>query len=152
MRQAFRIVRVAYAATAFTGEGSALYGGRWNSPGARVVYVSASASLAALETLVHLNPSLRFNYLLFRIEFDERLIEKIPARDLPAGWRDEPPPPATKHVGDAWVKQVRSAVLELPSVIIPSESNFLLNTSHPDFKSIIVGKGEPFSFDSRLLA
>jgi RES domain-containing protein len=49
------------------------------------------------------------------------------------------------------VKQARSAVLELPSVIIPSESNFLLNTSHPDFKLITIGKPEAFSFDSRLV-
>lgn len=151
MRQAFRIVRGAYAATAFTGEGAALTGGRWNSPGVRVVYTSASASLAALETLVHLNPAMRFKYAIFRIEFDERLVEKLPSASLPAGWRDEPPPPATKHHGDAWVRQARTAVLELPSVMIPGESNFLLNTSHPDFKSIAIGKAEAFSFDSRLL-
>jgi RES domain-containing protein len=151
MRQAFRIVRESYAATAFTGEGAALTGGRWNSPGARAVYTSASASLAALETLAHLNPAMRFKYLIFRIEFDERLVEELPPASLPAGWRDEPPPPATKRLGDAWVKQARSAVLELPSVIIPGESNFLLNTAHPDFKSITIGKAEVFSFDSRLV-
>jgi RES domain-containing protein len=151
MRQAFRIIRETYAATAFTGEGAALTGGRWNSPGARVVYTSASASLAALETLVHLNPALRFKYLIFQIEFDEALVENIPPAILPAGWRDEPPPPATKRLGDAWVKQARSAVLELPSVIIPCESNFLLNISHPDFKSITISKAGAFFFDSRLL-
>ena len=107
MRQAFRIVREAHAATAFTGEGAALTGGRWNSPGVRVVYTSASASLAALETLVHLNPAMRFKYVIFSIEFDERLVEKLPPASLPAGWRDEPPPPATKRLGDAWVKQAR---------------------------------------------
>jgi RES domain-containing protein len=151
MRQAFRLVRTTFAAAAFTGEGAALAGGRWNSPGMRVVYTSSSASLAALETLVHLNPAMRFSYLLFPIEFDDLLVEKLPPADLPAGWRDEPPPPATKRLGDAWVKQARSAVLQLPSVIIPAESNFLLNTSHPDFKSIIIGKPEIFSFDHRLL-
>lgn len=151
MRQAFRIVREAHAATAFTGEGAALHGGRWNSPGARVVYTSASASLAALETLVHLNPAMRFKYVIISIEFDERLVEIIPPASLPAGWRDEPPPPSTKRLGDAWAKQARSAVLELPSVIIPGESNFLLNTVHPDFKSIAIGKAEAFFFDTRLI-
>ncbi len=102
MRQAFRIVRETHAATAFTGEGAALYGGRWNSPGARVVYTSASASLAALETLVHLNPALRFNYVIFSIEFDERLVEKIPPASLPAGGgtsRRHPPPNASAMPG-----------------------------------------------------
>ena len=51
MRRAYRIVREKFAATAFTGEGAALTGGRWNSPGTHVVYTSATASLAALETL-----------------------------------------------------------------------------------------------------
>jgi RES domain-containing protein len=151
MRQAFRIVRESYAATAFTGEGAVLYGGRWNFPGARVVYASASASLAALEMLVHLNPALHFNYLIFSIEFDAALVEKTPPASLPADWRDEPPPPSTKRLGDFWVKQARSAVLELPSSIIPGESNFLLNASHPDFKSINISKPEEFFFDSRLL-
>ena len=94
MRQAFRIVREAYAATAFTGEGAALMGGRWNSPGARVVYTSATASLAALETLVHLNPALHFKYLIFPIEFDERLVEKVPpASTFPVGGTNPRHPP-----------------------------------------------------------
>lgn len=151
MRLAYRIVRERFASAAFTGEGAALTGGRWNSPGIRVVYTSATTSLAALETLVHLNPAMRFNYLLFPIEFDESLIENLPLASLPAGWRDEPPPPSTKRLGDAWVKAARFAVLQLPSVIIPSETNYLLNTTHPDFKSITIGKPEPFSFDQRLL-
>jgi RES domain-containing protein len=150
MRQAFRIVRESYAATAFTGEGAALYGGRWNSPGARVVYTSASASLAALEILVHLNPAQHFRYLILSIEFVATVVEKTPLASLPTGWRDEPPPPSTKRLGDSWVKQARSAVLELPSVIIPGESNLLLNVSHPDFKFIKISKPEEFFFDSRL--
>lgn len=152
MRQAWRIVREKHAATAFTGEGAALAGGRWNSRGVRVVYTSASTSLAALETLVHLNPLMRFKYLVFRIEFEESLVEAVTFPTLPADWRDEPPPPSTKHFGDLWVKQRRSAVLELPSSIIPGESNYLLNTSHPDFTTITIGKPEPFAFDHRLLA
>ncbi|MCB1079902.1 MAG: RES family NAD+ phosphorylase, partial [Verrucomicrobiae bacterium] len=61
------------------------------------------------------------------------------------------PPPSTKDIGDLWVRQARSAVLELPSVIIPTEPNYLLNPSHPDFKKIVIGKAEPFAFDPRLL-
>jgi RES domain-containing protein len=151
MRRAYRIVREKFAASAFTGEGAALTGGRWNSPGTHVVYTSATASLAALETLVHLNPAMPFNYLLIPIEFDERLIEKIQLASLPGDWREEPPPPSTKRLGDAWAKSARSAILELPSVIIPGETNYLLNTSHPDFKSITLGKPESFAFDHRLI-
>ena len=54
-------------------------------------------------------------------------------------------------IGGPWVKEARSAVLELPSVIILGEPNYLLNPAHPDFQKIIIGKPQPFSFDPRLL-
>ncbi len=149
MRQAWRIVKEKHAATAFSGEGARLYGGRWNSPGTSVVYTSGSRALAALESLVHLNPPVMFSYVALSAGFDEALVEK--AVELPADWRDQPVPASTKAIGDLWVKEARSAVLELPSVIIPGESNFLINPAHPDFQKIAIGKPEPFGFDSRLL-
>jgi len=151
MIQAFRMVREKYAASAFSGEGALRHGGRWNSPGVRLVYTSATVSLAALETLVHLNPQMRFKYVVFPIEFDEGLVEKVTVSSLPADWQVEPPPLSTKHLGDPWVKQVRSAVLELPSVIVPGESNYMINISHPDFKTLTIGEPETFSFDPRLM-
>lgn len=148
-RQAWRIVKEKHAATAFSGEGARLFGGRWNSRGMSLVYTSGTKALAALESLVHLNPPVIFKYLTIPIEFDEALVEKVAV--LPADWNDMPPPPSTKAIGDLWTKQARSAVLELPSVIIPGESNYLLNPAHPDFNKIVIGKPEPFSFDPRLL-
>ena len=131
--------------------GAAVTSGRWNSHGIRMVYTSATASLAALEALVHLNPAMRFSYHLFAIEFDDSLTERIPHTIIPPDWREQPPPPSTQQIGDAWIKSAHSAVLEVPSVIIPGESNYLLNTSHPDFKSIRIGQPEAFSFDQRLM-
>jgi RES domain-containing protein len=151
MPEAWRIVKQRHAATAFTGEGAARTGGRWNSRGVPVVYTSATKSLAALETLVHLNPPVSFKYVVFRLEFDPALIESLPLRRLPAGWRTEPPPPFTKSIGDGWVRAGRSAVLALPSVLIPGETNYLLNPAHPDFRKISIRKPEAFVFDPRLL-
>jgi RES domain-containing protein len=152
MAQAWRIVKEKYAATAFTGEGAARVGGRWNSRGTRVVYVSSSRSLAALETLVHLNPPMPFRYVTIRLEFDAALAEKFPVTELPVEWREEPPPPATQKIGDTWIKAARSAVLELPSVIIPGEANYLLNPLHGDYAKLVIGATEPFAFDPRLIA
>jgi len=149
MNRVWRIVKEKHAATAFSGEGARRYGGRWNSVGTSVVYTSGSKALVALEALVHLNPPVIFKYVAIAIEFDDALVEKVAA--LPAEWTEEPPPPATKAIGDLWVKEARSAVLELPSVIVPGEPNYLLNPAHPDFKKIVIGKSEPFSFDPRLL-
>ena len=151
MPEAWRIVKAKHAATAFSGEGAAKTGGRWNSRGVPVVYASGTKSLAALEILVHLNPPVPFQYVAFRLQFDAALVENIPLNRLPADWRVEPPPPSTKAIGDAWVREVRSAVLALPSVIVPGELNYLLNPVHPAFKKISIGKPERFAFDPRLL-
>ncbi len=151
MRRAWRIVKEKHARTAFDGEGAWLFGGRWNSPGTRVIYTSATLSLAVLESLVHLNPPVAFPYVAIPVEFDGSLVEVLSSATLPADWTEEPPPLSTMTRGDLWVKESRSAVLELPSVVIPAEPNFLLNPAHPDFRKIRIGKPVPFSFDRRLL-
>ena len=152
MPKAWRIVKEKHAATAFSGKGAADSGGRWNSRGVPVVYTSNTKSLAALETLVHLNPPVPFKYVAIRIQFDDALVEIVRAKALPPDWQTEPPPPSTKAMGDAWARAARSTVLALPSVIIPGELNYLLNPAHPDFKTISIGKPEPFTFDPRLFA
>jgi RES domain-containing protein len=92
-----------------------------------------------------------FKYVAFRLQFDAALVENIPLNRLPADWRVEPPPPSTNAIGDAWLREVRSAVLALPSVIVPGELNYLLNPAHPAFKKISISKPEGFIFDPRLL-
>lgn len=151
MRRAWRIVREKHAATAFDGEGARLFGGRWNSRGTRMVYVSGSISLAALECLVHLNPPTSFRYLAVPLDFDEDLLEVLPRTEWPPDWTQQPPPRSTQGIGDRWVQEGRSAVLEVPSVIIPGESNYLLNPAHPGFAGIVIGKPTPFAFDPRLV-
>ena len=151
MMQAWRIVKEKHAATAFNGEGARLYGGRWNSAGVSLIYTSGTKALAALESLVHLNPPVIFKYLAIPIKFDHALVETMAPASLSADWTDEPPPPSTKDIGNTWVKEARSAVLEIPSVIVPGEANYLLHPAHPDFKKIVIGKPELFSFAPRLL-
>ena len=151
MPEAWRIVKEKHAAAAFSGKGAADNGGRWNSRGVPVVYTSCTKALAALESLVHLNPPVHFKYVAVRIKFDDALVEIFPTKSLPADWQTEPPPPSTKAIGDAWVRLARSAVLALPSVIMSGEPNYLLNPAHPDFKRISIGKPELFAFDPRLL-
>lgn len=150
MPEGWRIVKEKHVSIAFSGKGAAMAGGRWNSRGVPVVYTSSTKSLAAMESLVHLNPRVLFKYVAFQIQFDDALLEIIPAKNLPPDWRVEPAPPSSKAVGDGWVQEARSAVLALPSVIVSSEPNYLLNPAHPDFRQISIGKPEPFAFDPRL--
>lgn len=151
MRRAWRIVKQSRATAAFDGEGAWLFGGRWNSPGIRIVYTSASLSLAALETLVHLNPAITFKFVAIPVEFDDAQVEIVSVASLAADWTEEPPPPSTQQIGDQWARESRSAVLAVPSVIVPSEINYLFNPVHPDFPKITIGKPAPFPFDRRLL-
>ena len=148
MAEAWRIIKARHAAAAFSGHGAAVFGGRWNSPGVKIVYASATKSLAALENLVHVNPKVVFEYVCFRLEYDDSFVEKL--RALPADWTLEPPSPSTQKTGDDWVRSGRTAVLAVPSAIVQSELNFLFNPAHPDFKKIRIGKPEVFTFDPRL--
>jgi RES domain-containing protein len=148
---AWRIVKAVHSADAFSGSGAEKYGGRWNQVGRRVVYCSSSQSLAMLETLVHINPAVPMDYVIFPIRFDASLVTSIARKSIPPNWREEPPPVDCQLSGDAWLKAGKHPILRVPSVIVPDEDNFLLNPLHSDFSKITIGKPIPFSFDGRLL-
>lgn len=151
MARGWRIVPENRAYDAFVGEGARRFGGRWNSPGIAIVYGSQHQSLAALELLVHFNPITPNRFKVFQFQFPDSLVENMAVRNLPKDWRQEPPPPSAQYFGNVWARELRSAVLAIPSIIIPDELNYLLNPRHPDFKKITIGKAEDFSFDARLL-
>jgi RES domain-containing protein len=149
---AWRIVKARHQAAAFDGEGARLYGGRWNSRGLPVVYMAASPALAALEMLVHVgNSGVLSSYVSIACAFDEALVLRLDRQRLPKDWRSSPALPELALVGDAWLKDGTSAVLEVPNAIIPAESNYLLNPRHPGFAAIEIGRPQPFEFDLRLL-
>jgi len=149
--EAWRIVKARHAAEAFNGEGPRRYGGRWTSPGVAVVYAAEHASLAVLEVLVHLGSSgLLPSYVITRCEFDPKLTERISADDLPRDWRVSPPLQSLRAIGDHWVFEGRSAVLDVPSAVLPIERNYLLNPGHADFKRVLLGEPQAFAFDPRL--
>jgi RES domain-containing protein len=149
---AWRIVRAARAKSAFTGEGGRVYGGRWNSQGTGVVYVSEHESLAALELFVHTMPiSPTERYLSFRLEWGDKLTEYFPLKNLPPHWNAEPPTFETMRIGDDWVRRASSVALAVPSVLSTSEMNFLLNPRHSDLKKIKISEPIEYRFDSRLL-
>lgn len=148
---AWRIVKRKFRKVAFTGEGARRYGGRWNSKGVAVVYVAQSQSLAALEMLAHLDSGdlLRY-YVAIPVSFDSRLVHDVDVSSLPKNWKAYPASRNVRAIGDRWVSSGKSAVLRLPSVLVPAESNFLLNPGHPDYTRILIGKPLRFRFDPRL--
>jgi RES domain-containing protein len=149
---AWRITKRKHVKTAFSGSGARKYGGRWNSPGTAIVYTAQTRSLAMLEMLVHLDgPELLQRYVLIGVEIDESFVRKVEPSELPRNWRADPAPLGSRKIGDEWVESGGSAVLQIPSTLVPAESNFLINPSHPDFVRLVVGDPIGFAFDPRLV-
>jgi RES domain-containing protein len=147
---AYRIAKARHARTAFSGEGARLAGGRWNLPGETVVYASATLALAAIETFVHLgDDAVHVDFVWFRIHIPDSVrIQRC--RRLPSGWRMEPPQAGSQRYGSRWLRAGRTAVLQVPSAIVATESNYLLSPVHPDFRRIRVGAPQRFAFDPRM--
>jgi RES domain-containing protein len=115
------------------------------------VYTSATVALAVLELLVHLQASeLLATYVLIEATFGAALIEHLDPVRLPRNWRAFPSRVGLQEIGDRWAAERRSAVLAVPSAVVPAESNFLLNPLHRDFTKIVVGGSSRFEFDPRL--
>ena len=149
--QGWRLSDARYAATIWSGIGARTYGGRWNSPGVAVVYTSASRSLAALEQLVHLiPPRVLTGYVLASIIVEDWQIERVDPPSLPVGWDAPVAGSATAVAGDAWVAAGRTLALAVPSVVMPGESNCLINPAHADFASAAKTAPVPFAHDPRL--
>lgn len=148
---AWRIVKRRYEATAFDGEGAFQFGGRWNSPGKRVIYTSQSVSLVLLEMLVHVGSALLPSYNVIPTRFEDDLAVHIELHDLPDSWRSHPGPPELKKLGDDWIARLSSPVLRVPSAVVPSEWNYLLNPGHSGFAKITIGEPVPIDIDLRML-
>lgn len=151
MLKAWRLVNERHRDAPFSGEGARLFGGRWNSPGTSMIYTAESRSLAVLETLVHLDsPELLKRYILFSVEIDVELIRNLDRLSLPRDWQASSGSDSCQEIGDVWAASRSSVALSVPSTIIPDESNFLFNPSHPDFSKLHMQGPSPFQFDPRL--
>jgi len=124
-----------------SGDGARLFGGRWNSPGRPVVYLADHPALAALEVRVHLDlpfELLPVDFVLMRVGVPEGSLARYEAQAN------------SVTMGDAWLSEARSAVLRVPSVLVPHAWNVLLNPAHPEATGASIWEIETFRFDPRL--
>jgi RES domain-containing protein len=150
--RAWRIVRSRFAEDAFSGEGARRHSGRWHSAGQRVVYTASSLPLATLELLVHVSrPDTAFPYSVVTCWFPEAIVEDLDRSRLPADWRTYPAPAALQQIGNEWLRNRSSAVLCVPSAVLETEMNYLLNPEHDDFRSVDVELPSPLTLDPRLV-
>jgi RES domain-containing protein len=144
----YRICSSAYPKN--DGEGSRLYGGRWNHKGTPLLYCGSTVSLCALEVLAN-SEKLPKNMVVIAAEIPDDI--EIPAAtfdDIPADWNVPMPSTSTKNFGTGWAKMQRHLAFSVPSVIVPDERNYLINPLHSDFPKIKFSAPKPFVFDPRL--
>jgi RES domain-containing protein len=143
-----------YEAHELGGKGAELSGGRWNRPGTPMVYTSTSRALACLETVVHLaKVPLPLNRYLVEIRVPRELWEAATTVDAPRliGWDAEPAGKVSLDWGTAWARGVRALLAIVPSVIVPEESNVLINPAHPDAVRLRSAKVRRWMYDGRLV-
>lgn len=126
--------------------------GRWNEAGTRLVYASESRALAVLEYAVHAEEGKQGEDLVAVAGElpDGVTLERVHPEELPPGWDAPEGPPALQRLGSSWAAAQRSAVLEVPSVLVPGEWNRILNPAHPEAGALAVRRVEPFRLDPRL--
>jgi RES domain-containing protein len=148
----YRLARDLYADD-LSGTGARLYGGRWNNKGKSAVYLASSRALALLEVLVHLQPLIiPKNYFAVEIGVPENKIKQVDPQSLPEGWNDIIAPQILKKIGDDFLAENKYLLLKVPSAIVPTEFNYLLNPRHPEMEEVKVVNKEPFYFDKRLVS
>jgi RES domain-containing protein len=143
-----------YEADDLSGAGPATTGGRWNAEGDALVYTSETQALACLETEVHLNAGgLPLNRYLVAVTIPDAVwgaARMEGAGGLPVGWDADPSGRASIQFGSAWIRSGASALLRVPSVIVPDEFNVLINPLHPDSRAIVASKMRKWLYDPRL--
>jgi RES domain-containing protein len=129
-----------YPATDLSGKGAALSPGRWNSESEAVVYSASTMALAVLETAAHINDAgLPLDRYLIEIEVPAAVWKAritLAASKLPPQWDAIPAGMASAAVGGAWLADQKSAILLVPSVIVPEEYAALINPAHPHASAI----------------
>lgn len=126
---------------------------RWNKDGEFVIYTGETRSLAMLENIVHksIQTGLDYETMILSITDSEDIFSRKRISDLPSNWRDISAYSKLQDIGSKWYHSKESLVLQVPSVIVPQEFNYIINANHPEFKNhITLVRQEEFVLDNRL--
>jgi len=136
-----------------SGEGARLFGGRWNKRGSKMLYTSQSLELSVLELLVHLDYEfVKEDFGYIEIECPETIkIETVKSSILKQNWRQHPLLSFTQDYGTNWLNSQRTLVLKVPSAVLPTSYNYLINPEHSDFKLLKIKNIGDLDLDSRLV-
>jgi RES domain-containing protein len=150
----WRLARSEFA-NELDGEGSRLFGARWTSRGRNAVYAASYLSLAVLEVYVNIPQEVRDDLPILRAVRifipDDAHATQVSQEQL-AGLMAAPDPiAASRRVGDNWLDRSETLLLEVPSVLVPEETNLVLNPAHPRMRDVKITSTRAFHFDPRLV-
>jgi RES domain-containing protein len=115
--------------------------------------MSECLSLCVLESLVHMvKVHMMQEFKCVWMDIPKSLVTTFGEKELPENWKAVPAPPDTREIGDRWFDARKTPVLKVPSTVITTEFNFILNPSHKDFHKVKIGEVQDFEFDKRLLS
>lgn len=137
-------------ASDLSGSGAALYPGRWNKKGTPVLYTGESKEIALLEIIVHIPPMIAPELDILTLQIPDQSITELTIEELPSNWHQYPAPSVLAEIGQRWIDQADTVALKVPSSIIHSASNFILNCKHKDYKLVKIVNQQRFYFDLRL--
>jgi RES domain-containing protein len=149
----YRITQESYS-TDLSGNGSRIFGGRWNSEGHYALYTSVNRSLALLETLAHTPPKLfqAKKYILVTVLVPDKVSPKfIEEKDLPNNWDALDVQHVTQKIGDNFLEGQKSLLLRVPSVLMPEEFNYIINPAHSSMKQVKVIHQREIKFNDKLI-
>ena len=145
----YRIAKARYAGD-LSGEGARLSGGRWNHKGVSCIYTARSRALAVLEYSVNVNiEDIPRALSIITLEVPDS-IESISVADLPGNWMQNPATSYTKNFGTGLLKKAGSLIIEIPSVVIPEEWNYIINPANPDARLIKLCNCSDYPYDVRI--
>ncbi|MEO6812821.1 MAG: RES family NAD+ phosphorylase [Ginsengibacter sp.] len=148
----FRVAQERFADD-LSGNGSRLYGGRWNSEGVFALYASGTRSMALLETLAH-TPAKMLNanvYQLITLSVPDNIVPiQILSSSLPGNWDTRDARPITKRLGDKFVNDKINLIIAVPCVLLPEEINYVINPLHKDMRKVKIVYKRRIYFDNRV--
>lgn len=134
-----------------SGTGAKLFGGRWNTVGLHALYTTSHISLAVLENLVHIKKyKLPPDFHLISINIPDRFKPVVISKDkLKRNWKDDIT--YSQFMGDEFLKAKNALFMQVPSVIVDEEYNYIINPNHTDAAKVKISTSQLFQFDKRLL-
>ena len=145
----YRITSTKHAGD-ISGTGAAVHGGRWNKKGVAVLYTGESKEIALLETIVHTPPLFVPNLDILTIKIPDSITE-LSIKSLPSNWADYPAPSVLAGIAQKWIDEGKTIALKVPSCVIHTAHNYILNCRHPEYHSKVkIIDRQNFHFDSRL--